>query len=268
MNITLAYKGHSELTATSTTETLSLAPNLAREPVAFDAPLLKPLRFREAMSALHDVVVSDLRFKKNATRPRIRNTKRTKTKSLLSSAERPSRRPRSKFSHSVQPQSPPISSRNSPNTSNATGNSAWNTPTSCSAPTPPSGACSRPVIPSSPWRTMFAFLNVSQPTNPLTAASPSIAGTALAPPQSSTGHHQRRLLLESLPPLPDAAFLQRDAFQSRSCRIHRCHSCPHWSRRQQRIPRRENRSPAGLAPRIHADPKRHGTTRHFRPRFP
>jgi hypothetical protein len=64
MNITLAYQGRSELIATAGTETLSLAPNLAREPVAFDAPLLKPLRFREAMSALHDVVVSDLRFKK------------------------------------------------------------------------------------------------------------------------------------------------------------------------------------------------------------
>ena len=32
--------------------------------MAFDAPLLKPLRFREAVSALHDVVISDLRFKK------------------------------------------------------------------------------------------------------------------------------------------------------------------------------------------------------------
>jgi hypothetical protein len=41
----------------------SLAPNLEREPVAFDAALLDPLRFREAISSLHDVVVSDLRFK-------------------------------------------------------------------------------------------------------------------------------------------------------------------------------------------------------------
>lgn len=41
----------------------SLAPNLAREPVAFDAPLREPLRFREAISALHDIVISDLRFK-------------------------------------------------------------------------------------------------------------------------------------------------------------------------------------------------------------
>src|SRR5439155_20961840 len=35
-----------------------------RDPVAFAAPLLKPLRFREAMSALHECVISDLRFKK------------------------------------------------------------------------------------------------------------------------------------------------------------------------------------------------------------
>ncbi|HWH71190.1 MAG TPA: hypothetical protein VNT26_17520 [Candidatus Sulfotelmatobacter sp.] len=42
---------------------LSLAPNLSREPVSFDAPLRQPLRFREAISALHDMVISDLRFK-------------------------------------------------------------------------------------------------------------------------------------------------------------------------------------------------------------
>jgi hypothetical protein len=41
---------------------LSLAPNLTRERVSFDAPLLQPLRFREAISALHDVVINDLRY--------------------------------------------------------------------------------------------------------------------------------------------------------------------------------------------------------------
>lgn len=64
MNMRLAYLGHSRLTTSTSSELLTLAPNLAREPVAFDAPLLKPLRFREAISSLHDVVVSDLRFKK------------------------------------------------------------------------------------------------------------------------------------------------------------------------------------------------------------
>ncbi len=40
-----------------------LSPNLFRAPVSFEAELARPLRFREAISALHDVVVSDLRFK-------------------------------------------------------------------------------------------------------------------------------------------------------------------------------------------------------------
>jgi hypothetical protein len=43
---------------------LTLSPNLARKPVSFDAALVWPLRFREAISALHDVVISDLRFEK------------------------------------------------------------------------------------------------------------------------------------------------------------------------------------------------------------
>jgi hypothetical protein len=64
MNIRLAYRGHSGLADAGAGQTLSLAPNLARDPVAYDAPLLKPLRFREAISALHDVVISDLRFRK------------------------------------------------------------------------------------------------------------------------------------------------------------------------------------------------------------
>jgi hypothetical protein len=64
MNVTLAYKGHSAVTGTANHQTLRLVPNLARDPVAFDGPLKHPLRFREAMSALHDTVISDLRFKK------------------------------------------------------------------------------------------------------------------------------------------------------------------------------------------------------------
>ena len=66
MELKLAYRGHSGMIADPATrsQTVSLAPNLGREPVAFDAPLLKPLRFREAISTLHDVVISNLRFKK------------------------------------------------------------------------------------------------------------------------------------------------------------------------------------------------------------
>jgi hypothetical protein len=63
VNLKFAYLGRSTLSPLSGGQLLSLAPNLSREPVAFDAPLLQPLRFREAISALHDVVISDLRFK-------------------------------------------------------------------------------------------------------------------------------------------------------------------------------------------------------------
>jgi hypothetical protein len=66
MNVTFAYAGHSAVLQGpgGRAQTLRLVPNLTRDPVAFDAPLLRPLRFREAMSALHDCVISDLRFQK------------------------------------------------------------------------------------------------------------------------------------------------------------------------------------------------------------
>jgi len=60
MNVAFSYLGRSGLSGGN----LNLSPNLARDPVAFDAALRNPLRFREAISALHDVVISDLRFKK------------------------------------------------------------------------------------------------------------------------------------------------------------------------------------------------------------
>jgi len=65
MRVSLAYLGRSQLLESSAGNgrTLSLLPNLTREKVSFDAALLYPLRFREAMSALHDVVLCDLRFK-------------------------------------------------------------------------------------------------------------------------------------------------------------------------------------------------------------
>jgi len=59
MQVRFAYHGRSSLAG----GLLRLVPNLDREPVAFDAPLASPLRFREAISALHDVVISDLRYK-------------------------------------------------------------------------------------------------------------------------------------------------------------------------------------------------------------
>ena len=64
MDVRLAYFGRSQLVSdVRGAQLLSFAPNLARDPVAFDAPLRSPLRFREAISALHDVVINDLRFK-------------------------------------------------------------------------------------------------------------------------------------------------------------------------------------------------------------
>jgi hypothetical protein len=65
MRVSFAYLGRSRMLESSAGNgrTLSILPNLARERVSFDAPLLHPLRFREAISALHDVVINDLRFK-------------------------------------------------------------------------------------------------------------------------------------------------------------------------------------------------------------
>ncbi len=64
MKVSFAYLGRSAILESSTgnERTLSMMPNLTREKVSFDAPLLHPLRFREAMSALHDVVINDLRY--------------------------------------------------------------------------------------------------------------------------------------------------------------------------------------------------------------
>ncbi len=63
MQLVTAYRGSSDLyRQAGGGQTLRLAPNLSRDPVAFDAPLNDVVRFREAISALHDVVVSDLRF--------------------------------------------------------------------------------------------------------------------------------------------------------------------------------------------------------------
>lgn len=64
MNLTLAYHGRSAIMAERGGLAVSLAPNLRRDRVAFDGTLRFPLRFREAIGALHDVVVSDLRYER------------------------------------------------------------------------------------------------------------------------------------------------------------------------------------------------------------
>jgi hypothetical protein len=57
------YSGHSEVYSTATSAGISFAPDTHREPTFFAGKLRKKIAFREAISALHDVVVSDLRFK-------------------------------------------------------------------------------------------------------------------------------------------------------------------------------------------------------------
>ena len=63
MNVTFAYLGRSQLRSEGSSRVLMLQPNLSREAVHFSADLKDPLRFREALSALHDVVINDLRYK-------------------------------------------------------------------------------------------------------------------------------------------------------------------------------------------------------------
>jgi hypothetical protein len=64
VKLDLRYLGQSEVRSGAGGSTLAFAPNLARGKVFFDAELAYPIRFREAVSALHDVVVGDLRVKK------------------------------------------------------------------------------------------------------------------------------------------------------------------------------------------------------------
>jgi hypothetical protein len=63
MHFTVAYKGRSGLSGGAAGMSLSFAPNLRRDRVSFVGDLRYPLRFREAVSALHAIVVSDLKYK-------------------------------------------------------------------------------------------------------------------------------------------------------------------------------------------------------------
>ncbi|MFO0851810.1 MAG: hypothetical protein U0871_25080 [Gemmataceae bacterium] len=63
MNFAQAYYGRSGVREVPGGVGLSFAPNLRRDRVSFVGDLLHPLRFREAVSALHAVVVSDLKFR-------------------------------------------------------------------------------------------------------------------------------------------------------------------------------------------------------------
>lgn len=58
-----AYRGNSNVESSSSSTSMNFVPDAKREPTFFIAELRQKLEFREAISALHDVVVSDLRFK-------------------------------------------------------------------------------------------------------------------------------------------------------------------------------------------------------------
>lgn len=62
MDLTLAYRGRSAVVSGPAGLAISLSPNLRRDRVSYDGTLQHPLRFREAIAALHDVVVSDLTY--------------------------------------------------------------------------------------------------------------------------------------------------------------------------------------------------------------
>lgn len=57
------YKGSSTVASSSKETDVSFVPDASREPTYFVGELRQKIEFREAISALHDVVVSDLRFK-------------------------------------------------------------------------------------------------------------------------------------------------------------------------------------------------------------
>lgn len=63
MEFNYKFKGNSGVSSSNTQTDMSFAPDLNREPTFFVAKLQDSLNFREAMSALHDVVVSDMSFK-------------------------------------------------------------------------------------------------------------------------------------------------------------------------------------------------------------
>lgn len=63
MQVQTAYFGSSAIRQAAGGRVLQFAPDLSRERVSFNAPLKDPVRFREAISALHDVVINDLRYK-------------------------------------------------------------------------------------------------------------------------------------------------------------------------------------------------------------
>jgi hypothetical protein len=63
MQFSYAFHGSSAVQSTGGRTHISFAPDTTRNPTFFAGTLCKKIAFREAISALHNVVVSDLRFK-------------------------------------------------------------------------------------------------------------------------------------------------------------------------------------------------------------
>ena len=63
MEFNYRYQGSTSVANSATDTALAFEPDTLREPTYFVGRLAKPLAFREAISALNSVVVSDLRFK-------------------------------------------------------------------------------------------------------------------------------------------------------------------------------------------------------------
>lgn len=63
MEFEYGYRGSSSAHSDPARTALSFSPDLKREPTFFRGQLSQGVAFREAISALHDVVVSDLRYK-------------------------------------------------------------------------------------------------------------------------------------------------------------------------------------------------------------
>ncbi len=63
MEFNYSYRGHTAVDNHPYRTNVSFSPDVSREPTYFSGELRKNVFFREAISALHDVVVSDLRFK-------------------------------------------------------------------------------------------------------------------------------------------------------------------------------------------------------------
>ena len=63
MEFNYKFKGDTAVTGNAHATNMSFAPDVYRDPTYFSGYLNKHIPFREAISALHDIVVSDFRFK-------------------------------------------------------------------------------------------------------------------------------------------------------------------------------------------------------------